>query len=78
MELTQEIQQFSSVLLENKICDTKQEQADFQNYVLQTLKDYAEAVVQRDAVLMVDTLDYGIRGLADIFTEVDDGEGRDG
>lgn len=33
-----------------------------------------EALEQRDAVLMIDTLDYGLRELIDIFVDVEDGE----
>lgn len=78
MELTEGIQQFASVLLESNICDTQREQIDFQNYILQVLKDYTEAVVQKDAVLMVDTLDYGLRGILDIFAKTDHGVEKDG
>lgn len=76
-ELIERIQQFTSVLLESNVCDTKEERLDFQNYVVQVLKDYTEAIVQRDAVQMVDTLDYGLRGLLDIFAKADDGEEKD-
>lgn len=77
--LSEKIQQFVSVLLEGNIFGMeKEEQEGFQNYVLQTLEDYAEAAVQRDAVLMVDTLDYGFRELLDIFVNEEEREGLDG
>lgn len=72
------IQQFASVLMEGNIFGMEErEQAAFQNYVLQVLKDYTQAAVQRDAVLMVDTLDYGLRELLNIFADPKDGESRD-
>ncbi len=41
-------------------------------YVIQTLEDYIEAAEQEDTVLMLDTLDYGLRELVDIYREDDE------
>lgn len=38
-----------------------------QSYVTQVLEDYMEALQQDDLVFMLDTLDYGLRELLDIY-----------
>lgn len=40
-------------------------------YVVQVLSDFVEALEQEDAVLMLDTLDYGLRELVDLYREID-------
>lgn len=79
IELLGKVQQFTSGLLGENIFNVEEsEQADFQNYVLQVLSDYSQAAIQRDLVLMIDALDYGMRELVNIFTETDDEERADG
>lgn len=74
--LAGKIQQFISILLERNLFGLdEQEWADFQRNILDLLKDYAEAAQQKDAVLMVDTLDYGFREYLTIFANVGNGEG---
>lgn len=38
-------------------------------YVVQVLSDFVEALEQEDIVLMLDTLDYGLRELVDLYRE---------
>lgn len=78
MELSKEIERFVCPLLNgNRFGMEETEYKNFQNYVLEVLKDYAEAAAQRDSVYMVDTLDYGLRELINIFTDAEDGEEAD-
>lgn len=42
--------------------------SDLNRFVVGVLEDYMEALSQRDTVLMLDTLDYGLRELLRIFT----------
>lgn len=75
MELSDNLQCFASILLKENIFDTtEEEQAGFRSYILQALKDYAQAVIHGDIVLMVDTLDYGFRNLLMIFADANNGE----
>lgn len=74
-EMAEEIQQFTSGFLQGNIYGmTEEEYTGLKNYVLQVLKDYMEAVEQQDIVLMIDTLDYGLRELINIFIDEDVGE----
>lgn len=75
--LSGKIQQFISALLERNVFGMdEQEWENFQKNILQLLKDYAEAAQQKDAVLMVDTLDYGFREWLTIFAGTDNWEER--
>lgn len=77
-ELIGDIQQLASVLLQGNIFGIEEEEyTGFQQYVAQVLEDYMEAVRQDDEVLMVDTLDYGLRELLNIFIDTDTGEKQD-
>lgn len=74
-ELAAEIQQFCSYFLQGNIfAMEEQEYQDLQQYVIQVLEDYMEALKQQDIVYMLDTLDYGLRELLNIFTDEDAGE----
>lgn len=69
-ELADEIKVFCSYFLQGNIFGMEErEYLDFQQYVLQVLKDYMEAVEQQDEVLMLDTLDYGLRELVNIYID---------
>lgn len=76
--LADNISQFASGLLQGNVFEIEEEEyLGFQEYVVQVLRDYAESVRQYDTVLMVDTLDYGLRELLNIFIDADAGEKRD-
>lgn len=78
IQLSGKIQEFASALLQEDIFGIGEEEyAGLQNYVIQVLKDYMEAVAQRDVVLMIDVLDYGLRELLNIFIETDAAEETD-
>lgn len=75
IELAEDIQRFTSGFLQGNIYGMDEEEyIGLQNYVLQVLKDYMEAVEQRDMVLMIDTLDYGLRELINIFVDTENGD----
>ena len=77
-ELADGIRQFISGLLQGDIFGVGEEECvKFQEYVVQVLRDYMEAVRQQDVVLMIDTLDYGLRELLNIFIDADAGEKQD-
>lgn len=67
------IQQFLQLVLQGIEGNKDEDNIQLQNYILGVLKDYMEAIKQHDSVLMVDTLDYGLRELLNIFKE-EDGE----
>lgn len=41
-------------------------------YVVQVLEDFVEAMEQEDTVLMLDTLDYGLRDIVDLYCKKDE------
>ena len=53
----------------------EEEYASLQRFVIDVLTDYLESLQQRDTVLMLDTLDYGLRELINIYIE--DAEGAE-
>ena len=72
-ELNKEIQQLCSYFLQGNIFEVEeQEYQELQQYVVQVLEDYIEAVKQQDMVLMLDTLDYGLREILNIFENAAD------
>ncbi len=71
-ELAEDIQRFCSCFLQGNIFGMeKDEYADFEQFVIQVLEDYIEAMKQQDMVYMLDTLDYGLRELLNIYIDVD-------
>lgn len=75
-KLSGEIQEFCGFFLQGNMFEMEEEEyTELQNYVVQILKDYIEALEQEDLVFMLDTLDYGLRELLDIYIE-DDAEER--
>ena len=73
--LSKKIEELVSVFLKGNIFDMEEEEyIGLQNYVLQVLRDYTQALEQRDMVLMIDTLDYGVRELLMVFIDDDAGE----
>lgn len=65
--LKEEIQELVSGLL--TALGEDGESADLRAYVLQALRDYADAAAQRDEALMIDTLDYGIRDILKLYID---------
>lgn len=49
-----------------------EESQELRDYTLQVLSDYVEAALQRDEVLMIDTLDYGLRELVGLYIDEED------
>lgn len=73
--LSKKIEELVSVFLKGNIFDMEEEEyIGLQNYVLQVLRDYTQALEQRDMVLMIDTLDYGVKELLMVFIDDDAGE----
>lgn len=69
-----QIQDYCSFFLQGNVFGM--EEGEYQNlycYVLQVVEDYVEAVEQEDMVLMLDTLDYGLRELLGIYLDNKDG-----
>ncbi len=72
IKLAERMQQFCGRFLQDNIYDTEEkEYQDFQTYVLQVLEDYLNAVKYKDDVWMLDTLDYGLRELLNIYIDED-------
>lgn len=71
-KLSGEIQEFCGFFLQGNLFGMEEEEyVELQNYVVQVLKDYVEALEREDLVFMLDTLDYGLRELLDIYIEDD-------
>ena len=47
----------------------EEEYQELYGYVVQVLKDFVEALEQGDTIWMLDTLDYGLRELVDLYRE---------
>ncbi len=74
-ELAEEIGQYGSHFLQgNRFGLEEAEYIELQLYVMQVLEDYMEALKQQDLVLMLDTLDYGLRELLNIYIDQNAGE----
>lgn len=72
VKLAEDIRQFCSYFLQGNIFGMEKEEYDgLQQYVLEALNDYIEALEQRDMVYMLDTLDYGLRELVNIYIDAD-------
>lgn len=71
-KLSGEIQEYCSYFLNgNQFGMNDEEYAGLQEYVLQVLRDYVEALELDDLVYMLDTLDYGLRELLELFIDDD-------
>ena len=74
-ELAGDIKNFCAYFLQGNIFGMAEEEyATFVQYIIQVLEDYMEAVKQQDMIYMLDTLDYGLRELLNIYMDMDDGE----
>ena len=79
MGLVADIRQYCSYFLQGNIFGLEEaEYMDLQLYVMQVLKDYMEALEQKDLVYMLDTLDYGLRELLNLYIKKDTGERNHG
>lgn len=77
-KLAGDIQQFCGFFLQGNIFGMEEtEYQQLQQYVIGVLEDYMEAVRQQDMVYMLDTLDYGLRELLNIYIEDGAEEGDD-
>lgn len=66
--LTGDIQEFLKRFIQKDVSEIDEEEYQvLVNYAAGVAKDYVEAIEQRDMVLMVDTLDYGLRELFNIY-----------
>lgn len=69
-ELAEQIQDYCSFFLQGNIFGMKEEEYQgLQSYVIQVLEDYMEAIQYQDDLLMLDTLDIGLRELLMILIE---------
>ncbi|MCI9173915.1 MAG: hypothetical protein HFH49_03070 [Lachnospiraceae bacterium] len=75
--LGERIQKFCSSFLQGNIYGMEdREYQELKQYVIQVLEDYLEALEQQDSVYMVDTLDYGLRELVNIYIDKEE-DGRE-
>lgn len=73
-EIHEEMQQYITFFLQGNILGIEDEEyTALSQYALQVLRDYSESYIHRDMVLMVDTLEYGLRDLLKLMTDTDDG-----
>lgn len=78
-DLAGEIQQFCGVFLQGNIFGMEEEEyRGLRQFVIEVLEDYMEGVRQRDLVLMLDTLDYGLRELLNLYIDTDTGADGNG
>lgn len=64
------IQQFCSFFLQGNIFGIEEEEyLKLQKYVVGVLKDYTKALEQHDIVYILDTLDYGLRELLNLYVD---------
>ena len=78
LPLTEDIQSFLNVFLQGNVFGIEEEDYEqLLSYAFRVAEDYVEAISQKDAVLMIDTLDYGLRELLNIYlAPVEDKDGR--
>ncbi len=69
------IQTFCSHFLQGNVFGMEEaEYEGLERYVTGVLEDYVEAAKHQDMVYMMDTLDYGLRELLDIYMDAGAGE----
>ncbi len=73
-KLLPDIKTVAECLLQVLAEDRTEEAEGLKQYILDVLNDYMEAINHRDMVLMIDTLDVGLREVLNLFTTE---EGRD-
>ena len=68
-----QVQEYCEVFLQGNYFGLDEEAyGELCSYVVQVLRDFVEALEQEDTVLMLDTLDYGLRELIDLYREKDE------
>lgn len=68
------IQEFCGSFLQGNIYGMEEEEyRALSQYVMEVMEDYLEALAQQDLVYMLDTLDYGLRELVNIYLEKEGG-----
>jgi hypothetical protein len=67
-DLSGEIQTYLGQLLRLTEGDTSEEGDILRHYIAEVVEDYMSAIDQRDLVLMIDTLEYGLRELLQLST----------
>lgn len=74
-KISAEMQRFLEMLMQSIAVEGNvSEKEELQRYIALMLQDYIEAVRQRDAVLMIDTLDFGLRELLKMMNPVSKGD----
>ena len=72
-DMSAEIRDFCGEFLRGNIYGMEEEEyQELQAYVIAVLEDYMEALQHEDAVLMLDTLDSGLRELLIIYIDEED------
>ena len=56
---------------------SEEEYQNLQVFVIDVLKDYVAAIEQEDVVWIIDTLDYGLRELIELYIDDDAEESED-
>jgi len=79
LPLTGNIGKFLDAFLRGTISGLNEEEyTALSGYVGQIAQDYVEAAEQRDMVLMIDTLDFGLRELLNLYRDLTEEETNDG
>lgn len=77
-EIIPAIQKFcAGFLQENTYGISEEEYQNLQVFVIDVLKDYVAAIEQEDVVWIIDTLDYGLRELIELYIDDDAEESED-
>ena len=77
-EIIPTIQKFCTGFLQgNSYGISEEEYQNLQVFVIDVLKDYVAAIEQEDVVWIIDTLDYGLRELIELYIDDDAEESED-
>lgn len=77
-EMIPAIQKFCTGFLQGNLYGISEEEYhNLQVFVIDVLKDYVEAIEQADVVWLIDTLDYGLRELIELYIDEDAEESED-
>ena len=77
-EISPTIQMFCTGFLQgNSYGISEEEYQNLQVFVIDVLKDYVAAIEQEDVVWIIDTLDYGLRELIELYIDDDAEESED-
>lgn len=68
-----QVQEYCEFFLQgNRFNMDEEDYRELCSYVIQVLKDFVEALEHEDTVLMLDTLDYGLRELVELYRNKDE------